>query len=335
MSATRADLASLTVLEAAALIRSRKVSPVELTQACLDRIEAWEPVINAFITVTADQALEAARAHEKMIAAGYYLGPLHGVPIGLKDNVLTAGVRSTAGSKILADNVPDADATVVSRLRQAGAVVLGKLNMHEFAWGGTTDNPHYGPTRNPWDPSRFPAGSSGGSGAAVAAREVLGALGTDTGGSIRLPSAVNGCVGIRPTIGRVSNFNVIPLAWSMDTVGPMARTVDDVATMLSVIAGYDPNDEGTDARPVPDYSRGIGDGVRGLGIGVVSDYFFSHLQEPVRKAVSSAIDSLVAQGAVVREVEIANIRAITQSCGSSSRRGARRTLRFVEDRGRL
>lgn len=186
-------------------------------------------------------------------------------------------------------------------------MLLGKLNMHEFAWGGTTDNPHYGPTRNPWDPSRFPAGSSGGSGAAVAAREVLGALGTDTGGSIRLPSAVNGCVGIRPTIGRVSNFNVVPLAWSMDTVGPMGRTVEDVAAMLSVIAGYDPNDEGTDPRPVPDYLRGIGDGVRGLRIGVVSDYFFSHLQEPVRKAVRAAIDTLVGQGAVVREVEIANI----------------------------
>jgi aspartyl-tRNA(Asn)/glutamyl-tRNA(Gln) amidotransferase subunit A len=301
------DPASLSVLDAATLIRHRRLSPVELTQACLDSIARWEPVINAFITVLADQALEVARAHEKMISSGYHLGPLHGVPIGLKDNIYTEGIRSTAGSKILADNVPTSDATVVDRLRRAGAVLIGKLNMHEFAWGGTTDNPHYGPTRNPWDPTRFPAGSSGGSGAAVAAREVPGALGTDTGGSIRLPSAVNGCVGIRPTIGRVSNFNVVPLAWSMDTVGPMARTVADVAAILSVIAGHDAQDGGTDTRPVPDYLAGIDGGVRGLRVGIVSDYFFSHLQEPVRKAVLEALDELVRQGAELREVDIRNI----------------------------
>ena len=305
--ATSQDPAALSVLEAAELIRQRRLSPVELTQACLKRIEAWEPAINAFITVLADQALDVARAHEKLISAGYYLGPLHGIPIGLKDNICTAGIRSTAGSKILADNIPSSDATVVEKLRSAGAVLIGKLNMHEFAWGGTTDNPHYGPTRNPWDPTRFPAGSSGGSGAAVAAREVLAALGTDTGGSIRLPSAVNGCVGIRPTIGRVSNFNVVPLAWSMDTVGPMARTVGDVAAMLMIIAGPDPNDAGTDARPVPDYLDGINSGVRGIRIGVVSDYFFSHLQEPVRQAVRAALDELVGLGAELREVEIRNI----------------------------
>jgi aspartyl-tRNA(Asn)/glutamyl-tRNA(Gln) amidotransferase subunit A len=299
--------ATLTILEAAALIRSRMLSPVELTRACLDRITAWEPSINAFITVTADQALEAAFAHERMISEGYYLGPLHGVPIGIKDNIYTAGVRTTAGSKVLADNIPDSDATVVARLRNAGAVILGKLNMHEFATGATNDNPHYGPTRNPWDPNRSPAGSSGGSGAAVAACEVLGALGTDTGGSIRLPASVNGCVGIRPTVGRVSNFNVVPLAWSMDTVGPMARAVDDVAAMLSVIAGYDLHDAGTDARPVPDYLAQIANGINGFRIGVISDYFFSDQQECVRKAVLAAIDCLVALGGVVQEVRSPDI----------------------------
>jgi aspartyl-tRNA(Asn)/glutamyl-tRNA(Gln) amidotransferase subunit A len=310
---THDDLASLSILEVAPLIKSRQVSPVELTQACLDRIGSWEPFVNAFITVTADQALEASRAHEKLIAAGYYLGPLHGVPIGIKDNVFTAGVRSTAGSKILADNVPTSDATVVERLRAAGAVILGKLNLHEFATGATTDNPHFGVTRNPWSIDRIPAGSSGGSGAAVAAREVFGALGTDTGGSIRLPSAMNGCVGIRPTIGRVSNHNVVPLAWSLDTVGPMAKTVDDVAAMLAVIAGFDPNDQGTDNGQVPDYAQTIADGVRGLRIGVIPDYFFGSQQESVRRAVQQAIDCLVGLGGTVHEVRGPDISESTSA----------------------
>jgi aspartyl-tRNA(Asn)/glutamyl-tRNA(Gln) amidotransferase subunit A len=307
-SNTAAELTSMSLSEAATLVRQREVSPVELTEACLSRIEAWEPVINAFITVTGDQALATAAAHQQMIMSGQSLGPLHGVPIGIKDNIDTAGIRTTAGSKILADNVPEHDATVVAKLRAAGAIVIGKLNMHEFAWGGTTANPHYGPTKNPWDPTRFPAGSSGGSGAAVAAGEVYGALGTDTGGSVRLPAAVNGCVGIRPTIGRVSNANVVPLAWSMDTVGPMARTVPDVARMLGIIAGFDSGDEGTDPRAVPDYLRHIESGVRGLHIGVVPDYFFSHLQKPVENAVRSALELLTLQGAVVDEVPIENIQ---------------------------
>jgi aspartyl-tRNA(Asn)/glutamyl-tRNA(Gln) amidotransferase subunit A len=307
VKAPERSLTSLSVLQAADLVARREVSPVELTEACLRQVERWEPRINAFITVTAEEALAAARAHEQLIAAGYYLGPFHGVPIGLKDNLYTRGVRSTAGSKVLGDFVPDADATVTARLRAAGAVIVGKLNMHEFAWGGTTDNPHYGPTRNPWDPTRFPAGSSGGSGAAVAAREVFAAIGTDTGGSVRLPAAVNGCVGIRPTIGRVSNHNVVPLAWSMDTVGPMARTVADVAAMLQVIAGHDSCDEGSATVPVPDYLEALRRDARGVRIGVVRDYFFSHLQPPVHDAVRGAIDALVGAGAQVVDVEIANI----------------------------
>src|SRR5207249_3993426 len=195
------------------------------------RIAAVDKVLSAYITVCGEQAREVAQATEKMIGAGYHLGPLHGIPIAIKDNIYTRGVRTTAGSKILADFIPAEDATVTARLKRAGAVIIGKTNLHEFAWGGTTDNPHYGTCRNPWNPERFPAGSSGGSGAAVAARTCLGALGTDTGGSIRLPSSVNGIVGIRPTIGRVSNYNVVPLAWTMDTVSPMTRTVEDCVVM--------------------------------------------------------------------------------------------------------
>lgn len=229
-------LYALSIREVGRLLEKREVSPVDVVESVLERINSINPKVNAYITVTTEQSRLAARAAESAIAAGYYLGPLHGVPIALKDNIYTRGIRSTAGSKILADFVPDEDATVAARLRAAGAILVGKTNMHEFAWGGTTDNPHYGTTRNPWNTERFPAGSSGGSGAAVAARLCHGALGTDTGGSIRLPAAVNGIVGIRPTIGRVSNHNVVPLAWSLDTVGPMTRTVEDCAIMLGAIA---------------------------------------------------------------------------------------------------
>ncbi len=301
------DLHELTISEAASLIERREVSPLELTRAVLDRIEAVDDKVNAYITVLKEEALQAAKAAEGMIAAGYYLGPLHGIPVALKDQIYVRGVRSTAGSKVLADFVPEEDATVAARLKRAGAILIGKTNQHEFAWGGTSDNPHYGPVRNPWDLSRFPAGSSGGSGAAVAARECLGALGTDTGGSVRLPSAVNGVTGIRPTIGRVSNYNVVPLAWSMDTVGPMSRTARDVAAMLGVIAGHDIHDAGTANVPVPDYASFLGRGVEGVRIGIVPDYFFYHLQPPVESAVRGAIAELEAQGATVVEVTLEHI----------------------------
>ncbi|TMD09096.1 MAG: Asp-tRNA(Asn)/Glu-tRNA(Gln) amidotransferase subunit GatA [Chloroflexi bacterium] len=307
MSTATRGLHQHTLLEAAQLVEHRKVSPVELTDTVLKQIERAEPKINAFITVLAEQARAVAKAHEDMISAGYYLGPLHGIPIALKDNLYTKGVRSTAGSKVLGDFVPEEDATVTARLKSAGAIIVGKTNMHEFAWGGTTDNPHYGPTRNPWDPRRFPAGSSGGSGAAVAARECFGAIGTDTGGSIRLPAAVNGVTGIRPTIGRVSNFNIVPLAWSMDTAGPMTRTVADCATMFNFIAGHDPKDEASARIPVSDYTAQLNRGVKGIRIGIVPDYFFTHLQPPVHDAVRGALRVLEGQKAEVVEVEIANI----------------------------
>src|SRR2546426_1391454 len=302
------DLYQHTLLEAAQLVEKRKVLPLELTDAVLKQIERAEPKINAFITVVADQARAVAKAHEAMIAAGYYMGPLHGLPIALKDNLYTKGIRSTAGSKVLGDFVPDEDATVTARLKASGAVIVGKTNMHEFAWGGTTDNPHYGPTRNPWNPERFPAGSSGGSGAAVAARECFGAIGTDTGGSIRLPAAVNGVTGIRPTIGRVSNYNIVPLAWSMDTAGPITRTAAGCAGVFSGIARPHPQERAPPPAPGPPFHAPPNHGVRGLRIGVVPDYFFSHLQPAVHDAVRSALKALEGQKAQVIDVEIANIQ---------------------------
>ena len=280
----QADLLTLTIAQAAPRLERRELSPVELTEAVLQRIGAVNATLNAYITVCAPQAREVAQAMERMIRAGYYLGPLHGIPIALKDNIYTRGVRTTAG-----------------------AIVVGKTNMHEFAWGGTTDNPHYGTCRNPWNPERFPAGSSGGSGAAVAARTCLGALGTDTGGSIRLPSSVNGIVGIRPTIGRVSNHNVVPLAWTMDTVSPMTRTVEDCVTMFEVIAGYDPLDPHSAEVPLADYRAGLGRGVRGLRIGLIRDYSLTHLQKAVGDAVRGALKTLEGLGAGVEEIAMPSI----------------------------
>ncbi len=235
--------------------------------------------------------------------AGHDLGPLHGIPVALKDNLAVKGFRTTAGSKVLKDWIPDHDATVTERLRRAGSIFVGKLNMHEFAWGGTSDNPHYGAVRNPWDTERFPAGSSGGSGVAVAARMCYGAIGTDTGGSIRLPSAINGVVGIRPKIVQC----LIPLAWSMDTAGPMARTVEDCAIMFNAIAGHDPKDASTSRAPVVDYTEALNRGVKGLRIGVVPGYFFHHLQPPVRDAVKGGLKTLEGLGAEVVDVSIENI----------------------------
>lgn len=301
------DVLELTLSQAARLVRERKLSPVELVEASLARIRQHDGVLKSFITVFEEQAMQVARAAELLSGAGHELGPLQGIPIALKDNVAVRGTRTTAGSKVLADWLPASDATVATRLRQAGAVFIGKTNMHEFAWGGTSANPHYGAVRNPWDPSRFPAGSSGGSAVAVAARLCFGAIGTDTGGSIRLPSAVNGIVGLRPTYGRVSNHGVMPLAWSMDTVGPMTRTVEDCALMFGAIAGFDANDAGSAQRTTDDYLKDLAGGCKHLRIGVVPGYFFEHLQAPVHDAVKEALATFVDLGAQLVDVEIRNI----------------------------
>jgi aspartyl-tRNA(Asn)/glutamyl-tRNA(Gln) amidotransferase subunit A len=299
-----AHLLELTLTEAARLLHAREISAVELVEASIARIRQHDPGLNSFITVFEEQAMQVAQATELLSAAGHELGPLQGLPIALKDNVATRGTRTTAGSKILSDWLPENDATVVTRLRQAGAVVLGKTNMHEFAWGGTSANPHYGVVKNPWDSSRFPAGSSGGSAVAVAARFCFGAVGTDTGGSIRLPSAINGIVGLRPTYGRVSNHGVVPLAWSMDTVGPMTRTVEDCALMFGVMAGHDRRDPASATRPCDDYLAALQRDCRGLRIGIVPGYFFEHLQAPVHDAVRSALDTFVGLGAQLVDVDI-------------------------------
>lgn len=300
------DLASLSLAAASRAIASGEVSPVDLVDACLERTAQVEH-LSAYIAVYAEESRQVAKAAEAMLAAGHRLGALHGIPIALKDNISVAGRVTTAGSKILEGWRPEEDATVVSRLKGAGAIILGKTNMHEFAWGGTSANPHYGEVRNPWNPERFPAGSSGGSGAVVAARSAYGALGTDTGGSIRLPSAINGIAGLRPTMGRVSNAGVVPLAWSMDTVGPMARTVEDCAIMFNSLAGYDPRDAGSARTATDDYTAELRRGVEGLRIGVIPDYFFSHLQKPVHDAVSAALAALEAAGATVVEVKAHHI----------------------------
>ena len=301
------ELARLSLAAASDLVRRRELSPPELTVACLQRIDQVEPRINAFITLMRDEALQAAKQAEAEIAAGNYRGPLHGIPVAVKDLFATAGVRTTAGSRILADNVPAEDSEPVARLKAAGAVILGKLNLHEFAFGATGVNPHYGLARNPWDTGRITGGSSSGAGAAVAAGECPAALGTDTGGSIRIPAALCGVVGLKPTFGRVSRRGVIPLSWALDHVGPLTRTVEDTAIVLGAIAGHDAGDPSSSAEPVPDYRAALGEGVHGLRVGVPREYFFDGVDAEVLEAVRAAIEVLRELGAVVREVSLPHI----------------------------
>jgi aspartyl-tRNA(Asn)/glutamyl-tRNA(Gln) amidotransferase subunit A len=301
------ELYDLPISELAPLIHSKKISPVELTDQVLSRIEALQPKLNSFITVTALEAQEAARIAEKDILAGHYRGPLHGVPISIKDLFATRGVRTTAGSKVLAGWIPDFDATPVAKLRAAGVIFVGKTNMHEFAYGVTNDNPHYGPARNPWDPRLVPGGSSGGSGAAVASSQSIASLGSDTGGSIRIPSAVCGVVGLKPTYGRVSRFGAIPLSWSLDHVGPITKTVEDAAILLGVVAGYDPRDASTSNRDVPDYRSALNKSLSGVKIGIPKEYFFDHVDGEILQAVKSAIAHLEDLGAKLIVVSIPHL----------------------------
>jgi aspartyl-tRNA(Asn)/glutamyl-tRNA(Gln) amidotransferase subunit A len=282
---------------------------VELVRTYLERIEKLNPSLNVYLTVTAEEALAAATAAEQAVIRGEGGGSLPGVPVALKDNCDVAGVRMTAGTKFLRDNVATVDSGVAARLRQAGAVILGKLNMHEWAIGATTRNPFFGPCRNPWDPQRIPGGSSGGSGAALAADMTLAAIGTDTGGSVRIPAALNGISGIRPTVGRVSNRGVVPVSWTFDTVGPMARRVEDVAPLLQVVAGYDPEDPSSIDMPVPDYLSEIRKDVKGLRIGVLRGHFHTEPEPAVTKAVQQAARVYERLGAHVEELELPGAEA--------------------------
>ncbi len=294
----------LTVAALARLIRAGELSPREAVEAALARIEACEPALNSFISVRAEEALAEADA----LVGRDEPGPLHGVPFAVKDVIDVAGARTTAASRILADNVAGADATAVARLRAAGAVVVGKANTHEFAFGATTTSPHFGPAHNPWDLERVCGGSSGGSGAAVAAGLVPAALGTDTAGSVRIPACLCGVTGMRPSTGRVSNAGVFPVSWTFDTVGPIARTAEDCALVLDAVAGPDPADPTTVGGPAPRHAALLGSGIRGLRVGVVSHLFEGAIDPRVAAAVEGAVDELAAAGAHVESVAAPALR---------------------------
>jgi len=285
------DLASLTLKQASDRIQSKKVSPVELTEACLDRIKTYNPKINAWITVMREKALAQAKELEKEQASGNFRGPLHGIPIGIKDTIDTVGVRTTAASAVYEYHFPTEDAEVVRRLKAAGAILIGKCNMHEFDAGATSAVSYWGPVRNPWNLDRVAGGASGGSAAAVAMNNCFAALGTDSGGAIRIPAAYCGVVGFKPTYGRVSLRGIVPFSWSLDHCGPIARTVEDAAMVLQQIAGYDHADIDSVDKPVPDYWSGIGAPVAQFRIGVPVQ-FFDHLDDEVARAVEDALDVL-------------------------------------------
>ncbi|MFQ6078126.1 MAG: amidase [Thermodesulfobacteriota bacterium] len=306
----RIDLESFTIHGLSELVRKREISPVEIIRATLRRIERYDGELKAYITVSSEEALESAKRAEASIARGGYIGPLHGIPIGLKDIIFTKGIRTTCGSKILADFFPREDATVVTRLKKAGAIIVGKLNCHEFAYGATSVNPHYGTPENPWNARCIPGGSSGGSAVAVASSLCLGALGTDTGGSIRIPSSLCGIVGLKPTYGRVSTYGVYPLSWSLDHVGPMTKTVKDAAILLQLLAGHDPRDANSNSRPVPDYLS-IREDVRGLRAGVPSDFYFENCDPEVRECVMKALEALREAGVLIGEVAIPHLKHAT------------------------
>lgn len=301
------ELVTKSVTELAPLIESKQVSPVEVTTALLDHAKALNPEINAYISFR-EHALDDARRAEEEIGRGDYRGVFHGIPLALKDNLYVGGEVTTMASKIHKDFVPTEDASVVRRLRNAGAVLTGKLNMHEYAWGIDNNSPHFGSVQNPWNTAKVPGGSSGGSGAGVAAHMTYATLGTDTAGSIRIPSAACGIVGLKPTHGRVPKDGCFPLAWTLDHIGPMTKTVDDAAAMLQVIAGFDRADPTAVDVPVGDYTSHLTGDVSGLVIGVEEDYYFRDVDNEIERLVRAQIDELVSRGARVRTVEIPTLR---------------------------
>ena len=315
------DPTTLTIAGVAPRIAAREVSPVELIACYLDRVKRLNPVLNAYSTVMEDDALAAAREAEQDIGRGNYRGPLHGIPVSIKDNLAVKGYPTTAGSQILKDWKPDFDATVVTRLRQAGAIVLGKNNMHEWAGGGTTMNPYFGTTYNPWDTSRVPGGSSGGSAAAVAADLCLISIGTDNAGSVRNPAAWCGTVGLKATYGRVSRFGGVAGTggFSSDHFGPFTKTVEDCALVLGAIAGEDPNDPLSSPESVPDYREGMGGAVAGMKVGVVDSYFDELMVDEVAKAFQDALAALESLGMQVREVPIPHMDMVPAVQTATSR----------------
>lgn len=299
------ELRKLTLLEIARAIREQETSSTEIVEVLLEQIRRTDSKIRAYVTVCGNSATKLAEVGDRQLRSGVDLGPLHGIPVAIKDNFETKGIRTTCGSMLLKDYLPSADCTAVKRLKSAGAIVLGKLNTHEFALGGVTP-----PTRNPWDINRIPGGSSGGSAAAIASSSAIATIGSDTGGSIRIPASFCGVVGLKPTYGRVSRNGLFPESWSLDHVGPITRRAEDAALMLSIIAGRDDLDPMSSERPVPEYVRVLRNGISGLRIGVPKSYFFDHCDREIRKAVYSAIDVLRTLGCTTDEFEFPHIHEI-------------------------
>jgi aspartyl-tRNA(Asn)/glutamyl-tRNA(Gln) amidotransferase subunit A len=309
-------LSSLSVAELAPMLKGKKVSPCDVAEDILNRIQESNARLNAYVYVQPEMVRQQARRAESEIVRGLYRGPLHGIPISLKDNILTAGVPTRAGSKILGNYVPAEDATLVRRLRRAGAVLVGKTNLSEFAYGAETNNPHFGRAFNPWDTERIPGGSSGGSAAAVAALMCSASIGTDTGGSVRIPSALCGVVGLKPTYGRVSCHGVVPLSSTLDHVGPLARGVLDIALVLRVIAGYDRLDEFSSRKPVPDYFSQAKLSRKAIRLGVPREYFFDHLHPEVSSAVKTAYETFEKLGGRLEAVSLPHV-AEAMECSNS------------------
>jgi aspartyl-tRNA(Asn)/glutamyl-tRNA(Gln) amidotransferase subunit A len=315
------DLEGLTIGEIAPLIRKKQISPLELTRCYLERIKTLNPVLNAYLAMTEEGALAAAKRAEREITKGNYRGPLHGIPFSIKDNIAVKGATTTAGSKILSDWVPDFDATVVERLKEAGAVILGKTNMHEWAKGSNSINPFYGTSRNPWDTTRVPGGSSGGSAVAVAAGLCLASLGTDSAGSVRNPASLCGTVGLKPTLGRVSSFGGVAGTggYTVNHFGVFTRTVKDCALVLGHIAGHDPKDPLSSDEPVPNYTKPIGKPVKGMKIGIIKGYFEQSLVGEVRRAFEEALRMLKALGMKTQEVTIPHMDLVPALQAASTR----------------
>ncbi|MDQ0889816.1 aspartyl-tRNA(Asn)/glutamyl-tRNA(Gln) amidotransferase subunit A [Paenibacillus sp. V4I9] len=309
MRELNSQMSFATIHELAERIRTREVSPVEITELALERIERLNPKLNAFVTQTAELAIEQAKQAEHDIMLGRYKGPLHGIPIVHKDLYYTKGIRTTASSKILKDFVPDYDSTVVTKLHEAGTVLLGKVQTHEFAAGMTTSSPHFGPCRNPWNLELVPGGSSGGSASALAAGLAYLGTGSDTGGSIRMPAACCGVVGMKPTYGRVSRYGIIPMAWSLDHSGPLTRSVMDASLCLDVMSGFDPKDESTVDLPAPGIRR-YPNGLKGVRIGLPSNYYYEDLEPEVEASMQAAINKFRELGAEIIEVALPMIRHV-------------------------
>ncbi|MGH9375972.1 MAG: amidase, partial [Terriglobia bacterium] len=304
---SNSELCILSIDEVSQLLSRKEISPVTLVKAYLERIEKFDKAINSYVAVLAEQALSDAQRAEREIASGHWRGPLHGVSIALKDLFDIRGVATTGGSRLFSERIAKEDAACVTGLREAGAIVLGKTNMHELAYGATNEDSASGPTHNPWALDHIPGGSSGGSGAAVAADLCAGATGSDTGGSIRVPSALCGVVGLKPTFGRVSRRGVLPLSFTMDHAGPITKTAKDAALMLQAMAGYDSADTGSVNRPVPDFTTGIGEGIQGLKIALDPKWALANLEPGVQAAFEAALDVLRRLGCQVVEVTVLRI----------------------------